>query len=38
MFLASKALEPFIDEIFDEVDLVPVEYPSGDTSVIGYES
>ena len=38
MFLASKALEPFIDMVFDEEDLIPLEYPSGNTTIIGYKA
>ena len=38
MFLASKALEPFIDEVFDESDLSPVEYDSGGKTNVGYRA
>ena len=38
MFLASKALEPFIDEVFSEMDLSPVEYTSGGKPHVGYKA
>lgn len=38
LFLASKALQPFIHEVFDGVDLSPVEYLDGDKVLVGYEA
>ncbi len=38
MFLASKALEPFISNVFDDLDLVPIEYDLGGSKVVGYKA
>lgn len=38
MFLASKALEPYIDQVFGGMDLSPVEYKSGSKTVVGYKA
>lgn len=38
LFLASKALQPFIHEAFDGVDLSPIEYADGDKILTGYEA
>lgn len=36
IFLASKALQPFISDVFDGVDLHPIEYQSGTKNSIGH--
>ena len=36
LFLASKALEPFIDKVFDDRHLAPIEYWINDTKHQGY--
>lgn len=38
LFLASKALQPFIHAVFDGVDLAPIEYIDGDKVLKGYEA
>ena len=38
MFLASKPLIPFIEKSFEEKDLMPVQYLSGDKIYIGYKA
>ncbi len=36
LFLASKALEPFIDKVFEVRHLTPIEYKSNDKIMVGY--
>ncbi len=36
MFLASKALEPFVSKVFDNKDLTPIEYLNNDKIMVGY--
>lgn len=38
IFLASKALEPFMDDVFDDSDLEPVEYEHGGNKMVGYRA
>lgn len=38
IFLASKALEPFISTSFDDSDLVPVKYTSNGKEYVGYRA
>lgn len=38
LFLASKAIEPFISEVFSDADLYPIKYKSGDKEFIGYKA
>ena len=38
LFLASKALEPFILEVFEEGDLNPVSYIDGDKEQVGFSA
>ncbi|MBT0535841.1 P63C domain-containing protein [Riemerella anatipestifer] len=38
IFLASTALNPFIDKVFDESDLIPVKYKVGDNISVGYKA
>jgi P63C domain len=38
LFLASKALQPFIHAVFEGVDLTPIEYVDGDKVMKGYEA
>lgn len=38
LFLASKALIPFIDQVFNEEDLIPSEYLDGDKINLGFEA
>lgn len=38
IFLASKALQPYISEVFDGIDLQPVEYQIGTKTAIGHEA
>ena len=36
LFLASKALEPFIDKVFEDRHLIPIQYKINDTIHQGY--
>jgi P63C domain len=38
LFLASKALHPFIHEVFDGMDLAPVEFVDGEKLWVGYDA
>ncbi|MEW6552521.1 MAG: P63C domain-containing protein [Campylobacterota bacterium] len=39
LFVASKALEPFIDSTFDDMDLIPIEYSTdGENTLKGYNA
>ncbi|AHJ13051.1 P63C domain-containing protein [Sulfurospirillum multivorans] len=39
IFVASKALEPFIESTFDEMDLIPIEYTTdGENILKGYNA
>jgi hypothetical protein len=38
LFLASKALQPYIEAVFEGVDLSPIKYVDGDKIAMGYEA
>jgi hypothetical protein len=38
IFLASKALEPFIDEVFDNNHLEPIKYINNNKMMVGYDA
>ena len=39
IFVASKALEPFIESTFDKLDLMPIEYTTdGENTLKGYDA
>jgi hypothetical protein len=38
LFLASKSLKPFIDEVFADMDLSPIEYVNNGTVMRGYNA
>lgn len=38
LFLSSKALHPFILEVFDEVDLLPITYLDNKKEMVGYSA